>query len=391
MAAVPSRLGVLTEQPAEVQPFGPALATKWPESRTRAKFCQDMSELLYALPVDPTVPPPPAEVVNKLDVSQMEPGIKRVFVELVGDGLATGVRVPVLVARGRRPGPTVGLTACVHGNELNGIPVIHELFRELDIERLRGTIVGVVAVNVPGLHMHQREFVDGSDLNRIMPGNPVGSVAQVYAHRLLERIVSQFNYLLDLHTASFGRVNSLYVRADMTDQKAATMAYLQRPQIIVHNTALDHTLRGAAMQLGTSAITIEIGDPQRWQPEYTRSALAGVRAVLNYAGSLEASGEDTRENPDPVLCRSSSWMYTDRGGLLEVYAKLAHYVEQGEWVATVKNAFGDPIREYRAPSRGIVVGKSSNPVGPTGARILHLGFVAPDEMHLLQRKDCGLA
>jgi predicted deacylase len=26
----------------------------------------------------------------------------------------------------------LGITACVHGNELNGIPLIHRLFRELN-------------------------------------------------------------------------------------------------------------------------------------------------------------------------------------------------------------------------------------------------------------------
>lgn len=31
----------------------------------------------------------------------------------------------------------------------------------------------------------------------------------------MNKIISQFNYMVDLHTASFGRVNSYYVRVDM--------------------------------------------------------------------------------------------------------------------------------------------------------------------------------
>jgi predicted deacylase len=328
----------------------------------------------YAVPLDPDVPLAPARVVHRLEIASFDVGVERTFVELVGDGLATGVRVPVLVARGAHPGPVVGLTACLHGNEVNGIPVIHELFRELDVQKLHGTVVGVIAANVPGLHRNQREFLDGTDLNRIFPGRPDGNVAQVYAHRLLHRIVDQFEMLVDLHTASFGRINSLYVRADLEDERTATMADLQHPQIIVHNPASDHTLRGAAMEMGIPAITVEIGDPQRWQKGYTVGALAGVRRVLHWANVLPHVPEV--RTAEPVICSSSGWMYTDRGGLLQVFPQLLEVVKAGQRVATVSNAFGDPIREYRAPFDGIVVGKSTNPIGHTGARIVHLGKIA---------------
>lgn len=345
-----------------------------------------MRDSLYALPIDPVVPPAPADVVNFLEATRMPVGITRVFVELVGDGLATGIRVPVLVARGKHPGPVFGITSCIHGNELNGIPVIHELFRSLDPNEIHGTVVGVVALNVPGLHLHQRNFIDGQDLNRIMPGDPGGNVGQVYAHRILERIVKQFHYLVDLHTASFGRVNSLYVRADMRNAQAAKMAYLLHPEIIVHNAVTDTTLRGAAMKLGISAITVEIGDPQRWQVKYTRSALAGLKSVLHMAGVLPQAAAST-DLAESVLCKSSAWMFTDRGGLLRVYPGLTDRIRQGDKVATVTNAFGDTIREYVAPADGIVVGKSVNPVGQTGARILHLGFPCTADDGLVRPGD----
>ena len=49
----------------------------------------------------------------------------------------------------------------------------------------------------------------------------------------MDRIASKFEYLIDLHTASKGRVNSLYVRADMTNPKTCKMAKLQNAQVIL--------------------------------------------------------------------------------------------------------------------------------------------------------------
>ena len=36
-----------------------------------------------------------------------------------------------MIARGKRDGPVLGLTAALHGNELNGIPLIQALFAAL--------------------------------------------------------------------------------------------------------------------------------------------------------------------------------------------------------------------------------------------------------------------
>jgi len=309
--------------------------------------------------------------------------VSRLYVDLVANGLAQDILLPLLVARGKKDGPVFGLTAAVHGNELNGVRVIHDLMHRLDPKQLSGTVVAVVVVNVPGLHRHQREFVDGEDLNHIFPGREDGSVSEVYAHRILDRIINRFDYLVDLHTASFGRVNSLYVRADMTHPATATMAYLQRPQIIVHNPPSDYTLRGAAMDLGIPSITLEIGDPQTFQPGYVRSSRIGIRAVLAAAGMLPR--RPVSEGPEPVLCERSHWMYTDRGGLLEVLPRPTERVSRDERVAVLRNAFGDVIREYQAPEDGIVIGKSVNPVGQTGARILHVGIIAPTD-HGFQRR-----
>ena len=334
--------------------------------------------------VSPVEPPEPIRM-RSLDIDALPQGVKtRVHVRVVADGLGTDILAPVLVARGIKPGPVFGVTAAVHGNELNGIRVIHALFEQLEVSHLRGTLVGVAAINVPGLHIHQREFIDGKDLNHIFPGRNHGNVAEVYAHRIVTRIIKRFDYLIDLHTASFGRINSLYVRADMLDPQCARMAYLQRPQIIVHNPASDRTLRGTAMDLGIPAITVEIGDPQRFQPKYIRSSLLGLKRVLADARMLpKRAGVDA---PDPVICDSSYWLYTDRGGLLEVLPPATAMVEKGERVAILRNGFGDVIREYCAPEDGVVVGKSVNPVGQAGARILHLGKVAPKDHGYFRRE-----
>jgi len=310
--------------------------------------------------------------IKELKISEVPTGVvQRYWLHICNDKVGEPIRIPLLVARGARPGPVLGLTAAVHGNELNGIPVVQKLFHELNVHELCGTVVGVLVSNIPGLLLERREFNDGQDLNRIAPGRPNGNTSQVYLSRLIDRVISQFEFHIDLHTASFGRVNSHYVRANMSNNKAARMARLQNAQIIVDNSANDTTLRGATAVLGIHSITVELCDPHVFQTSVIDDTLVGIRNVMRDQKMIEGSLLCPVKRT--IQCSSSYWMFTDEGGQLSVLPDVASEIAKGQLVADVRTIFGEVTREYYAPENGIVVGKSVNPLNQTGSRILHLG------------------
>ncbi len=314
------------------------------------------------------------ETIKNFDLSDTEPGTKRYYwLNLVSDGLGNPISIPLIIARGSQPGPVLGLTAAVHGNELNGIPVIQRLFTEIDPDELKGTIVGVPVVNVPSFVRKKRRFNDGVDLNHIMPGKAGGTVSELYAFRFVDRLVRHFDYLLDLHTASQGRLNSYYVRADMDQQATKNLALVQNADIIVHNPPLDGTLRGAADALGIPAITLEVGNPNTFQRRLIRSGIVGIHNALCHLGMIDDEGEAA--DKETLICNRSYWLFTDAGGLLSVPVKLLDKLQADQTVATLRDIFGRKIKDYLAPEAGIVIGKSDSPVNQSGGRIIHLGVL----------------
>ncbi|KAG9301525.1 hypothetical protein G9A89_008377 [Geosiphon pyriformis] len=319
--------------------------------------------------------------VQALDLEGLPHGqVSYLWVELAEDGMNLPIKVPVIVAKGVKPGPVVGLTAALHGNELNGIPLIHRLIsQELNPGNLHGIVVACPVANVPGYLAGRRTFSDGTDLNRVMPGKPNGTESQTYAFNLIDRIVSKFTHLLDLHTASKGRANSLYVRANMKDNRTNRMARLQNPQIIVHNTSPDGSLRGAAMERGILAITVEIGDPSTFQKRFVRNALQGVTNILSNLKMIPQ--ENLLPEHDPVICTKSHitlgkyWIFCNRGGILNVLPDVNTWIRKSEPIATLHSVFGHLVETYYAPEDGIVIGKEMDPVCQSGQRILHLGVV----------------
>lgn len=310
---------------------------------------------------------------HELNLEELEPGFHKFHMDIVANGIAQDVLVPIIVIKGQEPGPVLGVTAAVHGNELNGLKIIQKLFKELESETLVGTLVGVPAVNVPALLNHERYFTDNADINRIMPGKPDGNQSEVYAFRIVDRIVSNFDYLLDLHTASFGRVNSYYIRANMKSRVSRKLAELQNADIILSNEGADGTLRAAATDLGIHAITLEVGDPNKFQKGMIRSGLEGIFNVMVHLGMLD--DEIVPPRRETMVCKKGYWIYADRGGVLEVFPDVTDLVSKGDEIAVIRNVFGDKVKSYFAPEDGVVIGKSVHPIGQTGSRILHLGLL----------------
>ncbi|GIW81166.1 MAG: deacylase [Gemmatales bacterium] len=322
---------------------------------------------IAALPMNDSI-----ATIEKLDIAQLPAGrLSRWWLTLTDSAFGEPIRIPILALRSTRPGPVLGVTAALHGNEVNGIRVIQKLFQQVSAADVRGVLIGVPVVNVPAFHAQQRFFTDDVDLNRIMPGKADGNASEVYASRLIERFYCNLNYLIDLHTASFGRTNSYYVRADMTDPEAATLARLQNAPIIVSGSGEAGTLRSQLHERGVVGITVELCDPHIFQRQVIDQSLQGLHNTMVHLGMIP--GRIIAPPRPPIECRTSYWMHTDRGGLLEVLPSLGDVLAPHQTVARLYNIFGDLITEYRSPERGIVVGKSTNPVNQTGGRILHLG------------------
>ncbi len=307
-----------------------------------------------------------------LKLSSLKRGeVHRLQIHLSDNSLGVPWRVPVIIIRGKHKGPVVGITAALHGNELNGISTIFKLIKKIDPNSLSGTLVLVPISNVPGYLMNRRSFSDMVDLNRIMPGSPTGSTSNIYAHYFVTKIVSKFDYLLDLHTASHGRVNSLYIRADIDSEETRTLAYLQNPQIIVKKYDESGTLRSWANENNIPAITIEIGNPNAFQHSLIDETLDGILNTLTYLKMIKGKVKDMVTNA--VLCDHSYWLYSKKGGIIDVLPSLADRVSMGEVIAIVYDVFGQIKEKIIADKAGIVIGKNVRPNCHAGTRVLHLG------------------
>ncbi|MEZ4846139.1 MAG: succinylglutamate desuccinylase/aspartoacylase family protein [Bdellovibrionota bacterium] len=106
---------------------------------------------------------------------------KRIEMPVLKQLIQGTVSIPVHVVYGKKPGPTVCLTATLHGDEICGIEIIRQVLKGIKPDKLNGTVIFVPVVNVFGFINSSRYLPDRRDLNRCFPGSKRGSMASQLA------------------------------------------------------------------------------------------------------------------------------------------------------------------------------------------------------------------
>lgn len=281
------------------------------------------------------------------------------------------VSTPVLVVNGALPGPTLCLTAAVHGDELNGIEMVRRVMHGLAPAKVSGAVIGVPIVNVQGFRRGSRYLPDRRDLNRYFPGNPNGSAAARIAHSFFVNVIANCDALIDLHTGSFERANLPQIRADLRNPDVVTLTQGFGSMVILHSTPTVGTLRYAASQAGIPVVTLEAGGPSQLELNEVKHGVKGIRTLVHTLGMIKK----TRRwgNPEPVYYRST-WVRADNGGILLADVILGSTVRRGDLLGTITDPMSNARTELRSPYSGRIIGMARNQVVMPGFAAFHIGI-----------------
>ena len=281
------------------------------------------------------------------------------------------VATPVLVINGAQPGPTLCLTAAIHGDELNGIEMVRRVMHDISPGKLSGAIIGVPIVNVQGFRRGSRYLPDRRDLNRYFPGNASGSAAARIAHSFFENVVAHCDALIDLHTGSFERANLPQIRADLRDPDVVTLAQGFGATVILHSTPGVGTLRYAATQAGIPTLTLEAGGPLQLELTEVKHGVKGIQSLIGSLGMLRKTRFWGKS--EPVYYRST-WVRAESGGILFSDVSLGATVRKGDLLGTITDPMNNEQVELHAPYTGRIIGMARNQVVMPGFAAFHVGI-----------------
>jgi len=286
----------------------------------------------------------------------------------------TPMTLPVHVIHGRREGPTLFVSAAIHGDEVQGVEVIRRLMQGTALRGLRGTVMLIPIVNGYGFISHTRYLPDRRDLNRSFPGSPGGSLAGRLAHIFMTEIVKRSDVGLDLHTGALHRTNLPQIRADLEAGNCLELAHAFGAPVILHSNLRDGSLRGAAQEVGVDVLLYEAGEALRFDEFAIRAGVKGVLSVMKHLGMVPAKSGKSRKTKS-IISRSSHWLRAAEGGIFRATKTIGDSVERGQVIGAIADPFGESDVEITARAAGIIIGRTNVPVVNQGDALFHVAKV----------------
>lgn len=289
----------------------------------------------------------------------------------------TNMTMPVHVIHSKKPGPSVFVSAAIHGDELNGVEIVRRLIQLKNYKITKGTLYLVPIVNIYGVLSQSRYMPDRRDLNRAFPGSAKGSLAGRLANVFMEEIVRRCDYGIDLHTGAIHRSNLPQVRADLSDEETLELAKSFGVPVLVNSEQRDGSLRQCALEEGIKILLYEAGEALRFDEMSIRG---GVTGVLNVLGHLSMIRKRKHKKPIiPFVANNSSWIRAGDSGIINSVKKLGDYVQKGDILAYIGSPFGETLATINASRTGIIIGQQNIPLAQEGEALFHIAFFSEAE------------
>ena len=310
-----------------------------------------------------------------------EPGKQRYFLE-IADNADEQIGIPVLIANGHHPGKTLVVFACVHGDELEGVQAIHDVFNLLEPRDMHGRLIAVPIANLPAYNALTRTSpIDGLNLARTFPGKKDGTVTERIAYYLSNLAIREADLFLDLHSSGVRSRMPTMVGYDAGEtacaarSKEAALAF-GMPVIWGHKNIGPGRSICSAAEFGIPWLYVESPNGACVSPIDLPFYVNGVLNLLGHLGVISRSIESK-----PPMCRLlgsgdvDTSRCTDISGFFVPHAGLLERVEKGQPVGEIRDIFGQTIQKIHAERKGLVAMLRATPVVSPGDAL----FLIADE------------
>jgi N2-acetyl-L-2,4-diaminobutanoate deacetylase len=272
-------------------------------------------------------------------------------------------------------GPTVLVSAGVHGDEYEGPAAVARLAQELRGKTLQGRVLLVPVMNplarLSGTRITQE---DGKNLARCFPGRQDGTITERLAAAIFEHLVIPCTSVIDLHS---GGVEYLFLPVagfygEMADANASFRAAKSfgLPSLW-QLPPTDGVMSYEAGKLGKVAIGHEYLGAGQLSPEGTMAYVQGTMNCLREWSIL--STEPVAAQKTKQSCFTGDWQLANTVGLFFPHVALGSEIEKGALLAEIHNERGEVLEIIYATCAGQVLGLRSKAHISQGAWAVLLG------------------
>ena len=297
---------------------------------------------------------------------------KTINMEIATLHTMTKLKIPIIVSRSKFNGPTILLSAGLHGDEINGIEIVRQIITRKINKPKTGTIICIPVINVFGFVNQTREFPDKRDLNRVFPGSKKGSLASRFAYYLLKEIMPHVDYAIDFHAGGASRFNAPQIRIVPENQELKALADVFQAPFGLYSKNIVGSFRNSCDKLGVKMLLFEGGKSVNINDEITQHGIEGTKRILDHFGMLGSRKKIIVPEKNTVYIEKSNWVRAKYSGMFHGFTKIGNYVTKGQLLATVSDPYGKIEHKVKAPNSGYIINVNDAPIVFQGDAIYHI-------------------
>lgn len=284
----------------------------------------------------------------------------------------TNVDVPIIIERSKKPGPTVLITAGIHGDEVNGIEIVRQIIAKGINKPKKGTIISIPVINIFGFLHLNREFPDGRDLNRVFPGSPNGSLASRVAYKLINEIVPHADLILDYHTGGADRFNAPQIRIINGEAVLDELAEIFGAPFVLYSKNVNKSFRNTCYKLGLPMLLFEGGKSYDFDSNVTNHGVNGAKRILDHLGMLNNKFKVSKPKKKCVFINESKWLRAKYSGMFKASVAINSKVKKGDVVGNITDPYGKFNHFVKAENSGYIINVNESPIVYQGDAVFHI-------------------
>ncbi len=303
-------------------------------------------------------------VVN-IEGIQAAPGERTVgYIETSRTASQIPIHIPLVICNGAEDGPTLMVSAAVHGQEINGTMGLGKVLRELDESKLKGTLLALPVVNTSGFEFGTRTvYWDGQNFSRNVGGaDPEGSPTQQLQDVYFNKLLPHADALVDIHSGRPGR----YVNYTGFSGNFTTPEIKERAKKMAIAFGLKQVWSETPSRWGgdrpasdTPRMLVEYGggaDLLKNDKLQMNKCAQGILNVMRLMGMLEGEIEHESEKVQIVRAFDAEIWSGTNAGIMILECEHGDYLKKGDAFASFYHPFtGEKMSEITVPMDGMVL------------------------------------
>ena len=289
-------------------------------------------------------------------------------------------RLPLLTVCGADAGPTLLVMAGVHGDEYEGIAAIPPVYSAIKPKGLRGRLVMAPICNMPAYEALQRSSpIDGLNLARVFPGDINGTITRRIAGWLSQKLLTQANFLIDLHTGGIAYelptlIGYLHDSNALGQASQAAAAAFGAPVMWGHPLPLPAGRSiSAATAMGIPSLYTEAAGGGRCDPDVVACFRNGVLNVMAHLGMINA--EPIRRPQTHHLVGDGNLdtvIHARVDGFFQREVALLENVKKSQRLGAILDPTGLELAQVEADRDGVIIMLRGIPRVQAGDGVAHI-------------------